>query len=88
MSKAARKVDILELVNKASVALRHVLEPTQELLDQVPDGAFESNVPEDWGPKEYEAEILKLHKTLARVVKNKEALSLDMQGVLIFFKSC
>jgi hypothetical protein len=83
MSKAVRKVDILELVAKASDALQQALEPTQELLEQVPDGAFQSKIPEDWGPEEYEAETRKLLKTLAGVVKNKEAL--DMPGILIFY---
>jgi hypothetical protein len=81
MSKAVRKVDILELVTKASDALQHALEPTQELLEQVPDGAFQSKIPEDWGPEEYEAETRKLLKTLAGVVKNKEAL--DMPGIIL-----
>lgn len=74
MSKAVRKVEILELVAKASDALQHALEPTQEMLKQVPDGVFQSKIPEDWGPQQYEAETLKLLKTLAGVVKNKDAL--------------
>lgn len=80
MSKAIRKVDMLELVTKASDALQETLEPTQELLDQLPEGAFKNKIPEDWGPEELQAETLKLLKTLSIVVDNDEE-PLEVPGI-------